>query len=153
MGVVFDGSSYPLFQKREDLNGKTWLYAYATTGATATYPYEVIAEEGYLRARPLSDNTDRYWVGVPDKAISSANYGWFQIGGFCDDMTLASLSVTAKSLSVSAGHAVRIKDGAPADSGSDFSGVNGDFAVCVTATTNASTIDVVLVPELITGTS
>ena len=103
MGIVFDGSTNPCFTRRQDMDGKTWLWGYATTGATAKYSYMMFVEEGYYRASLKADNTEEYLVGVPAKAVASATYGWFQIGGPVTDFVPTSLSVTALSVVNSAG--------------------------------------------------
>ena len=152
MSLVFDGSSRPIFKRREDMDGKVWLWANAVEGATADVPYALHFEEAYIRAKAIADDTLLYYVGVPQEAVASGVLAEFQIGGYKAAMVNASLSITAISLSVAIGHGLRITDGDVADAGSDFALGTADFAICAEATTSSGTTNVVLVPERITGT-
>lgn len=118
----------------------------AHAALTAKTPYKVIVNEyGYVTAA-LADDTNYFYVGVPESAVASGDTAWIVIGGPMED-------VVTPSLSVSVGHAFTINNGAVADAGADYSGAAGQFAVCQTASTSSTTQDMLLVPERIIGTT
>lgn len=131
---------------RYDGNNKVWVYCYCEGGATSKTPGMVQFYEGGYRYVAMADNEHTYLVGVPDGTVASGLYSWVQIGGPCDDVITASLSV-------SVGHALSILNGAVADAGADFSGAAGQFAVNRTETTSAAVHDVILVPKYVLGTT
>lgn len=134
------------FKKRQDADGKVFIMAKADGGASVNTPYMVQVNEYGYNAQALADNVYTYFVGVPEAAIASGEVGWMQIGG-------RHKTLTTPSLSVAVGHALTILNGAVADGGADFAGQAGAFAVCVTATTSATSQDVILVPERILATT
>jgi hypothetical protein len=98
----------------------------------------------------IADDTDVYRVAVADMDIASGARGRYQITGRC--------TITSPSLSVAAGDGLLILDGAVADSATTAqkpSGVtsNTHFAVNITASTSATTQDVFLYGDGITGTT
>lgn len=137
---------YVPFEPRNDADGSVWLKVQAHGNLTALTPYKVIVNEyGYITAALASD-TNYYYVGVPAAAISSGEIDWVQIGGYV-------ASMVTPSLSVSVGHGLKIYDGAVADSGADYSGAAGEFAVCYTESSTSTTQNAILVPERIIGTT
>ena len=138
-------TQYTTFEKRYDADGGVWIQAIAHGDLTAKTPYKVIVNEyGYVTAA-LADDTNRYYVGVPAGAVSSGDIAWLQIGGYVTD-------VVTPSLSVSVGHALSITNGAITDDAADYSGAANQFAACAAASTSSTTQDLMLIPEMITGT-
>jgi len=149
MAFVFDGSSNPCFQRKEDADGKVWLWAKATTGATAKVPYMMYVEELAYVATPTADNTEEFYVGVPDKAVTSGSYDWFQIGGPCTDFVPTSLSVTALSLDMTVGYGIYLLNGDCASTGSDYAGMAANAFAIADETVNDDQVNVILVPDMI----
>ena len=148
MGMVFKKTStqYTKLLPREDADGKVWLQVQAHGDLTALTPYKVIANEyGWITAA-LADDQKYYYIGVPAAAISSGSIGWVQIGGYVEDVVTASLSV-------SVGHAFDVYDSAVADQGADYSGEEGEFAVCTEASTTSTTQHMMLIPRIVRGTT
>lgn len=130
------------FEKRYDADGKVWLQVIPHGDLVAKTPYWVTVNEfGYVSIA-MTDVVPYAYVGVPEAAVdaSEVDYCWLQIGGQLDGMVTPSLSV-------SVGHALNINGGAVVDSGVDFTGLAGQFAVCRTESTTATAQDVLLVPE------
>ena len=134
------------FKLAYDLNGDVQIKAYSAAGATKNTPYAIQIDEYGPFQEALADSVEVYYVGVPNHTVLSAVADWFQIGGRIAAMIVPTLSV-------SVGHGLIIYDGVISDIGSDFTGVVGQFAICRTASTTATTIDAILVPERITGTT
>jgi hypothetical protein len=145
--IIFDFNN--TYQKtppepRVDGNGKKWYTVVAHAALTAKTPYKIILDEyGYVTAA-LTGDTGEYMIGFPAVAIASGAIGELQVFGYC-------ASIITASLSVSAGHALKIKSGAVADAGADYSGAKGEFAVNVTATTTSTTHNVFLTGQWIEG--
>jgi len=136
---VFDNVTANPLGFRYDADGTVWAKVTYTNDGVAKTPMMVqVTELGY-EALDLADNTNRYLLGVPDKAYATGVEGWIQVGGPCDD-------VITPSLSMALGHALGITDGALVDVGADYSGATTNFAVARTATTSATTQDLMLVP-------
>lgn len=133
-------------QPRYDADGKVWIKAYAAAGAIALTPYELLENEYGYNATALADNTHTAYFGVPATTVASGDIAWFQIGGICEGMITASLSMTI-------GHAIKIHDGACADVGSDYSGASSEFAIAIATSTSATRQDVMLIPRRITATT
>jgi len=152
MSFVFDQSTNPCFGRRDDLDGKVWLWAKATTGATAKYPYMLYVEELAYVATTPADNTEEYRVGVPAKAVTSGSFDWFQIGGPCANMVPADTG-TAASVSVTIGHGLYMKDGAVTTTGSDYAGMAVNAFAVADETVNDDEINVILVPDIILATT
>jgi hypothetical protein len=134
------------FEKSYSLDGTVWIKAYSAAGGVINTPYAIQFDEYGPFQEALADNVETYFVGVPAVTIVSATAGWFQIGGRITAMIVPTLSV-------SVGHALYIAGGAVADAGSDYSGLAGQFAVCRTASTSATTVDCILIPERILATT
>ena len=138
-------TQYTTLEKRHDADGKVWIQARAGGVLVALTPYKVIFDEyGYLTAA-IADDTTRYYVGVPDAAAASGDVVWLQIGGYVAGMVTGSLSMAA-------GHAISVTNGALTDDGADYTGVGNQFFVTLTATTSATAQYGMLIPEMITGT-
>jgi hypothetical protein len=149
MGFIFDGSTNPAFGRREDMDGRVWIWAKATTGATAKYSYMMFVEEtGYI-ATPKADNTEEYRVGVPAKAVASGAFDWFQIGGPVTDLVPTSLSVTAVSVVNTAGYGIYILDGVDTTTGSDYAGMAVNAYAIADETVSDDQVNVILVPDMI----
>ena len=145
---AFDPNDYTYnpYEFRYDSDGTVWAKVRAHAALTAKTPYKItINQYGYVSAA-LADETAYILVGVPAAAIASGEDGWLQIGGYCADVITPSLSVTA-------GHAFSILDGAVADSGVVFSGLAGQFAVCYTTSSSSTTQDMQLVPRVVLTTT
>lgn len=146
-GVATYSSTFKAsFLKRFDVDGSVWIEAIAHDDLTAKTPYKIIVNEFGQVTAAIADDVTNYYVGVPAAAISSGDKGWFQIGGICED-------VVTPSLSVAVGHAFSILNGDITDVGADYTGLDGQFAVCSTASTTSTTQDMVLIPERIKGTT
>ena len=147
--IVFDRSTNPCFTRREDMDGKVWLWGYATTGATAKVAYMMYVEEtGYI-ATPCADNTEEFYVGVPAKAVASATWDWFQIGGPCTDFVPASLSVTALSVANTVGYGLYLLNGDVVTTGSDYAGMAANAFAIADETVEDDQVNVILVPDMI----
>lgn len=131
---------------RYDGDNRVWVYAYFTAGGTDKTPGQVEYFEEGFRYKALASNTETYFMGVPDGTIASATWAWVQIGGPCDDVITASLSV-------SVGHALGVNAGAITDIGADYSGGATEWAVNRAVTSSATAHDVIMTPRLITATS
>jgi len=130
----------------EDADGKVWIRCRAHDDLTAKTPYKVILDEyGYITAA-LADDVYNYYVGVPEANVDSGDFFKIQIGGYV-------YAMITPSLSVSAGHALSIYNGAVADAGADYSGADGQFAVNQVATDTATIHNVILVPERVKATT
>lgn len=135
------------FEPRYDADGRVWIQAVAGAALTAHTPYLVTVDEnGYLAKAFTGTAAETGYIGVPDKAVSSGDVAWLQIGG-------RKTNLVTPSLSVAVGHALELHDGAVADEGSDFNWEANEFAVCVTASTSATSQDVILVPKIHTTTT
>lgn len=129
-----------------DADGKVWMYVIAHGALTAKQPYAITFNEFGAVSAALADNVAVYRVGVPVKAWDSGALALLQIGGLITD-------VITPSLSVSVGHAFALLNGAVADAGADYTGLDGEFAVCVTVSTSATVQDMMLVPEKMKATT
>lgn len=127
-------------------NGKVWMYAVTHGALTAKQPYAITFNEFGCVTAALADNIAVYRIGVPQKAWGSGVLALMQIGGLIDD-------VITTSLSVSVGHAFIMTSGAIADGGSDYTGLDGEFAVCAEASTTSTTQKMMLVPEKFKATT
>ncbi len=134
------------FKLAYDLNGDVRIKAYSATGATRNTPYTIQIDEFGPFQEDLADSVEVYYVGVPDHTVLSAVADWFQIGGRITAMIIPSIDIAV-------GHALIMFDGVISDVGSDYGGIAGQFAVCRTASVNTLTVDCILVPERITGTT
>jgi len=139
-------SQYASFEKTYDADGRVWIEALAHGALTAKTPYQVYINEYGPVTAALTDAVNYAYIGVPAATVASGAIGKLQIGGLCEDMITPSLSV-------SVGHALSILNGAVADAAADFTGLGGQFAACVTATTSSATQDAMLIPERIIGTT
>ncbi len=133
-------------EKIYSADGTVRMKALAHGALTAKTPYKIIWNEFGPVTAALADDTNYYYVGVPEAAVDAGDVAELVIGGPVDDMVTPSLSI-------SVGHAVSVLDGAVADAGADYSGAAGQFGVCRTASTSSTTQDVWLVPEKIIGTT
>ena len=146
--MVFERSAtqYVSFEWRYDCDGKVWTKAQAHDTLVAKTPYMILVNEFGQITAALADTTTFYLVGCPAAAAAAADEIWVQIGGYITSMITASLSV-------SVGHGMDINSGAVADNGADYSGEDGEFAVCTTASTTSTTQNAMLVPRYIWSTT
>lgn len=133
---------------QEDPDGTVWIDAVAHDTLTANTPYFIIADEFGNKTAAFSDVTVYCYVGVAKTAegLATGKKTRLQIGGYCEDMVTASLSMTI-------GHAIKVYDGTTADVGADYTGAAGEFAVAYATSTTATAQDVYLVPERILTTT
>ena len=149
MSQIFARSStqYTPLVPKQDGDGKVWLKVVAHDTLVAKTTYKVIMNEyGWVTAA-LADDVLEFYVGVSNVAQASGDEFWIQIGGYCASMVTESMTVTA-------GHAIKMYDGVTTDAGADYSGADGEFAVnCVTTTVAATVHNVILVPKIILNTT
>jgi hypothetical protein len=134
------------FEKEYDADGTVWTRAIAHGTLTAKTPYKIIVVEYGQITAALADDVTRYYVGVPAGDVVSGDECRLQIGGYISGLITPSLSMAV-------GHAMSILDGAVADVGADYSGLPGQFAVTVDATTTSTTQTAILIPERILATT
>jgi len=128
------------------IDGKVYVYALAHTTLTAKTSYRIGQDEfGFLTASHGAGNVSRVFrVGVTEVATTTGNRAKLQVKGFVSSMVTPTLTV-------SAGHSLRITAGAIADGGADFGDLVTDFATCVTATSGLTTCSVQLAGKYITA--
>lgn len=122
---------------------QVFIKAVAHTTLTAKTPYKIYADEYGFLTCAMSTAKSQFYVGIAEASTASGEVGRFQIGGLCEDVITASLSV-------SVGHAFAISDGAVTDCGEDFSMRADQFGICYTASTSSTTQDIVLIPRMLT---
>ena len=145
-GFARSTTHYASFEWRYDADGKVWAQAQAHDTLVAKTVYKIIVNEFGQITAAQADDVLYYLLGVPEAAAASGDIVWLQIGGYIADMICPSLSV-------SVGHALTMTNGASVDSAADYTGAAGQFFVCATATTTATTITGQLVPKYILGTT
>ena len=119
-----------------DADGKGWRYAIAHTTLVKNTPYLIMADEfGPLTAATTAASGGM--IGVPDEAGVSGAKVKLQVAGRVTAMITPSLSVAV-------GHAVSIASNVVADVGADYLEKASEFGVCKTASTTATTLDVIL---------
>lgn len=104
----------PVQARKVDADGKEYLYAVATGGATKETIYMVGWDEYGREALALADNTENYIPGVATETLSSGESGWFQVGGYRS-------GVTTESLDLDPGDYLGIDGGATVDAGTSWS--------------------------------
>ena len=133
------------FWKRYDSDGTVWMKAYVSTDLTALTPYAIQVDEYGPFAEAIPNDTNKFWVGVPDHAMSTGDVDWLQIGGYVSGM------ITANIDSGAVGYGFVVNGGAVAASGADYKGSANEFAVAtVDSEGNSTTHYAMLVPEQIT---
>jgi hypothetical protein len=81
---------------REDADGRQSVWAYAPSGATAKTPLAIsfspVTPFGYMAQLNTLFTATGCWflVGVPEKTLTSAQSGMFQIAGIASNVVLAS---------------------------------------------------------------
>lgn len=125
-----------------ELDGKRYIWAIAHAALTAKTPYYVVINEYGNVTEALPAASKYGYVAVPNDTIASGALCKLQIGGYCEDMITASLSVGV-------GHGLTCNTGAVADIGADFSGAAGEFACNVTDSTTSTTHTVILCGHMI----
>lgn len=132
---------------RHDADGTSWIQVVAHAALTALTPYLIFpGQTGYVSAAVTGTAAQYCYIGVPEIAIASGATAWLQIGGRVTGMVTPSLSVTA-------GHALTMHNGAVADSGAAWAGAAAAFAVCTTTTSALTATNVFLVGEKILTTT
>jgi hypothetical protein len=134
------------FERKYDSDGKVWIQSVAHANLTAKTGYKVIVNEFGQITAAQADDQNYYYLAFPEAAVTSGDAAWLQIGGYIEDMVTPTLSVAL-------GHALKMHDGAIADTGADYSGAAGEFAACSEASTSSATQKAMLVPERIIGTT
>ncbi len=137
----FNTSTGTGFLRREDGDGKTWLYGtYTNDGVDKTPMQVIVAKTGYSFI-DVAAGADYGFVGVPDGTHTSGDAGWIQIGGYI-------ISMICKSEIYTAGHAVILSGGVIECTSAAYDGNAGEFATVITTTSAASTsITAMLNPE------
>jgi len=147
MGVFNKSTTqYTTFEPRYDGNGKVWRQAVAGDTLVAKTPVQIIYNEYGAVTLALAGGSDYYYVGVPAEAAAAGDVVWLQTGGYCAD-------VITPELSVAVGHAHNITTGAIADAGADYDGNASEFAVNITASSSATTHDMMLLDRMILETA
>jgi len=143
--MVFFPDAYtyaPVTPFTDSSDGKVYIYAIAHAALTAKTPYLIYVNEyGNVTAAPSAIAVYTY-VAVPNDTIASGALAKLQIGGYISGLITPSLSIAV-------GHALEMTGGAVADSGVDFTGLAGEFASCVDATTSETTANVILCGRMI----
>ena len=134
------------FAKSYDADGKVWIRCKYVHDGVLNTPMVVVADENGYAAYDMSDTTANCYIGVSAKAYATGAEGPIQIGGRVSAMVTGSLSMAV-------GHGLLVHDGAVADAGADYYGNTSEFAVAITASTSATTQDVLLIPERILTTT
>lgn len=137
------------FGYKYDQLGRIVMFARAHTTLTASTPYRIKYDEygPFTATVGAANNVDTYRVGVAKKATVTNGIAELVHGGQFSGMITVSLSV-------SVGHQLTVAAGAVADGGADYNDLHtSGFAICYTASTNAATQDVILIPEPISSTS
>jgi len=143
--MVFHPDAYtyaPVTPFTDSSDGKVYIYAIAHAALTAKTPYFIyINEYGNVTAAASAVAIYTY-IAIPNDTIASGALAKLQIGGYCAD-------VITPSLSVSVGHSFTMVAGAVADGGADFTGAANEFAACATASSSATTQDMMLCGHII----
>ena len=145
---IFDGNEYQLMsiEKFYDADGSVWIKAKAHAAWTADTPYEVFWNTTGYVSKALTDEAVYYYLGVANDATPINTVGRLQIGGYKASMVVSGLSVTA-------GHGVKILDGAVAGTGAAYSGANTEFGVCVDTIAAANAMNIMLIDQRVLGTT
>lgn len=123
-------------------DGKGYMYAKAHSTLTVNTAYFISWDEYGPITMSLTDVDIYTYIGVADEAVTAGNTARLQVMGY-------RASLTTPSLSTSAGHALGIAGGEIVDDAADYSGLRGQFAVNVAATTSATNHQVQLTGNLI----
>ena len=144
-------SSHTAFASQQikwDTDGNGWLYCYsATIQCSAHYPYCIQKSEYGWTATTLfaqSDIAGLHYVGVAKTTISTANYGWYQIGGYCSNAILTSTTGTI-------GDAIKEASGTVLTVGTTDTGLANAFAVFAATGADNITHCITLFPVMIDG--
>lgn len=146
--ILFTGRNEQIKTKPEpriDGDGNMWLQVVAHAELTAKTPYKIIFNEYGRVSAALTGDAGLYMIGVPKKTVAAGAVGELQVHGYVENMITASLSVAV-------GHGLYIDAGAVADSGADYSGAKGEFAVCTEESTTSTSQHVFLTGNIIHGT-
>lgn len=123
-------------------------YGYCASATTKKTPYILTYSTDALNptAIALADGATYNKIGVATETKTSAGWQWFQIQGDCDDMVVPSASYTA-------GHMLKIHDGAVTSLSATYAGANTEFAVVRTSGTSVTALDVFLMGVVALGTT
>jgi len=150
MALNFDtsGQLKAPFGMKYDQQGRVIILARAHDTLVAGTPYRIKVDEyGYFTAAPAANQVDTYRVGIAKKAYVADAIAELVHGGPYSGMITVSLSV-------SVGHSFGITAGAVVDNTVDYDdAMDNSFGVCYTASSESTTQDVVMVPELMTAAS
>lgn len=128
-------------------DGRGYMEVYASAALTALTPYAIQQDEYGAFAEALADNTENYYVGVPEKAYSSGDLAKLYVYGKVSDVVSASDTCTV-------GHAYHVYDGTIVCTDADYTGNAGEFAVAAeTIAVAATTVDLFLTANFIVGTT
>ena len=144
MSVFTRGTNLYTTMRPIEWGDGTWVMQVQAHGVlTAKQPYKIIYNQHGCITAALADDEYYFYVGVPFAAVASEAIDWIQVGGVCPSMIVAALTMTA-------GDAVKMYDGAVVDTTAAFTGAVGEFGICYTSTTGADDVlDVILIPERI----
>lgn len=90
--MVFRKSTnqYTAMASRIDDNGAEWIQVEAHGAITAKTPYKIVMSgSGYLSAA-LASGTTLCMYGVAESTYATGDIGWFQIGGYAEDIVTPS---------------------------------------------------------------
>jgi len=143
--ITFKKESYVPLAVREDADGRLWIKAKSRDAITAKYPAVICGESCGWGARNISAATATSawaYMGFPLATQATADYGYYQIGGY------ASQCVFAASVAATAGIAVKWQSvsivTAAASASSSLTLENGVFGVYATTDSSSTTHDIFL---------
>ena len=144
---IQSGTQYATFEKRYDSDGKVWIQVQAHDTLVAKTPYQIIINEfGYI-TRAVADEATYCYMGCPEAAALVADIIYVQIGGYIADMVCSSDTFVI-------GHGIKKFDATIVCTDADFSGAASEFAVAAELVgVAATTVNAMLVPEMILGTT
>lgn len=126
-----------------------FIIAKASAARTAGDLVYLTADETGMKDAALADDTTIHLLGVAQASIASGARGLYKVQGLCD--------VTVPSGNYTAGHGLKLLDGAIASTGATAAGIAGEastvFAAIATGGTSVTTCSVYLYGQKITGTT
>jgi hypothetical protein len=148
--IIFDRESYTPLAVREDSNGNLWLKAKCAEAIQAKSPAVIQAASCGWRAVDISSCTASgawVYVGFSLATTSTADYTYFQIGGY------ASQCVFAASVAATANIGVRWSsvsmNSAAASTSSSLLMEGGVFGVYATTDSSSTTHDIFLFGQMV----
>lgn len=127
-------------------NNKEYVLATAHATLTVGTLYAIIPTATGFDTAAIADNASTYRVGVALKADAAGTVSKLQVGGYYEGLTTPSLSTSVD-------HGLGIGGGAIIDEGAAAPFSANVFAVNVTATTTATSHNVILLNREITAST